>query len=125
MVKKLEKLTLKEEYFKQIICHCYCLAYHWSVIHGIPKIIVYVKTPTDTESLLNTMRIFSKDIQMKFVLCKCAALSLSINYGKIQKLDGIKLKNCDIKLLSSDDNYKYIEILEADNLQHTKVKTEQ
>ena len=58
---------------------------------------------------------------MKFGLDKCTALS--IHHGKIQKLDGIEFKNGNIiKSLSSDENYKYLGILDADNIIHTKHK---
>ena len=65
--------------------------------------------------------VFSEDIQIKSRIDKCAALS--IHHGKIQKLDGIELKIGNImKSLPSYGNYKYLGILEADNVVHTKVK---
>ena len=40
----------------------------------------------------------------------------------LQKLDGTKLQNGNIiKSLSSDENYKYLGIQEADSTLHTKV----
>ena len=84
-------------------------------------LILNAKSSTEIESLLNTVQSFSKGIQMKLGIDKCAALF--INHGKNPKLDGIEFKNGNIKKsLSSDENYKYRGILEADNIMHTKVK---
>ena len=44
----------------------------------------------EIETLLNTVQIFSEDIQMKFGIDKCAGLF--IHCGKIQRIDGIELK---------------------------------
>ena len=49
---------------------------------------LYAKSSMEIELLLNTVQNFSEDIQMKFGIDKCAALS--IHCGKIQKLDRIE-----------------------------------
>ncbi|XP_053114405.1 uncharacterized protein LOC128328439 [Hemicordylus capensis] len=82
---------------------------------------LYGKSQSEIESLLNTVRIFSSDIAMDFGLDKCAALIM--NRGKITKTEGIELPNgSKIKNLEEKEHYKYLRILQADNIAHTEVK---
>ena len=60
---------------------------------------------------------------MMMILLLLLMMILSIDRGRIQKLDRTEFKNGNIiKSLSSNENYKYLGILEADNILHTKVK---
>ncbi|XP_053166186.1 uncharacterized protein LOC128351082 [Hemicordylus capensis] len=82
---------------------------------------LYGKSQSEIESLLNTVCIFSSDIAMEFGLDKCAALIK--NRGKITKTEGIELPNgSKIKNLEEKEPYKYLGILQADNIAHTEVK---
>ena len=82
---------------------------------------LYSKTSSKLESLLNTVRIFSNDIEMEFGLDKCATLVL--NKGKPTQLENVKLPNNEIiKGLSLQESYKYLGILQGDNIKHNQVK---
>ena len=82
---------------------------------------LYSKTSSKLESLLNTVRIFSNDIEMEFGLDKCATLVL--NKGKPTQLENVKLPNNEIiKGLSLQESYKYLGILQGDNIKHDQVK---
>ena len=81
---------------------------------------LYGKTTTELESLLNTVRIFSDDIAMEFGLDKCA--TLAITKGKVTQTEGLNLPNNNIKGLNLDETYKYLGILQADDIKHKQVK---
>ena len=82
---------------------------------------LYSKTSSELESLLNTVRIFSNDIEMEFGLDKSATLVL--NKGKPTQLENVKLPNNEIiKGLSLQESYKYLGILQGDNIKHDQVK---
>ena len=72
-------------------------------------------------SLLQTIRIFSKDIGMEFVIEKCAMLVTE--KGKIVKSVGIELPDVIvIKSLQEGESDKYLGILEADRFLGEKMK---
>lgn len=82
---------------------------------------LYGKTEAELQSLLNTVRIFSNDISMEFGLDKCA--TLTIHRGEVQQTQGIDLPNKQtIKGLSLEESYKYLGILQADDIKHEQVK---
>ena len=82
---------------------------------------LYGKTEKEIESLLHTVRIFSTDIGMSFGIDKCARVG--IRRGKIVKREGIKLPNGQlVKSLYNEDQYKYLGILEREDIQHHEVK---
>ena len=82
---------------------------------------LYAKTSAELESLLNTVRIFSNDISMEFGLEKCATLTM--NRGKLSQTDGIELPQVGtMKGLGLEDSYKYLGILEADDIKHAQIK---
>ena len=82
---------------------------------------LYGKTDKGIDSPIQTVRIFSSDICMEFGIEKCNILILK---------RGIKDENCDIMLpndlkissLKEDENYKYLEILEAEDINTNKMK---
>lgn len=83
---------------------------------------LYAKSDNELESLLNTVRIFSKDICMEFGLDKCAILTLK--RGKVDHTEGITLPdNSTIKQVSTDEAYKYLGILQAEDIKHTEMKS--
>ncbi|KAJ7335694.1 hypothetical protein JRQ81_013635 [Phrynocephalus forsythii] len=78
------------------------------------------KSQQEIESILNKVRIFSNDIAVEFGLDKCA--TLSIIRGKIVKTEGIYMTNNFIKTLDEEESYKYLGVLQADNIKHKEVK---
>ena len=78
------------------------------------------KSTIELDSLLNTVRIFSNDISMEFGLDKCVALA--IIKGKITETQGLNLPNNNIKGLNLDETYKYLGILQADDIKNKQVK---
>ena len=81
---------------------------------------LYGKSAPELESLLNTMRIFSNDISMEFGLDKCA--TLTIQRGSMVQTEGINLPNNNIRGLNLEESYKYLGILQADDIKHVQVK---
>ena len=82
---------------------------------------LYAKTERESESLLHTVRIFSEDISMTFGIEKCA--KISVKRGKVVRREGIKLPDGkEIKCLQGEENYKYLGVLEKDDINHDKVK---
>ena len=60
------------------------------------------------DSLVQAIRIFSKNIEMEFGIEKCAMLA--IEKGKIMKSVGMMIKS-----LQDGESYKYLRIIEADS----------
>ena len=82
---------------------------------------LYGKSERESESLLHTVRIFSKDISMSFGIDKCA--KVSVKRGKVVGREGIKLPDGnEIKQLKGEENYKYLGILEEGDINHDKIK---
>ena len=87
----------------------------------IDDLKLYSKTETELESLLNTVRIFSNDINEEFGLEKCA--TLTIYRGEVKQTQYIELPNKQtIKELSLKESYKYFSILQANDIKHVQVK---
>ena len=86
----------------------------------IDDLKLYRKSTVELESLFNTDRIFSNDISMEFGLDKCA--TLAIIKGKVTETQDVNLPNNNIKGLNLDETYKYLGILQADDIKHTQVK---
>ena len=82
---------------------------------------LYSRNEKELDSLVQTIRIFSKDIGMEFSIEKCAMLV--IEKGKIVKSVGIELPDGKvIKSLQEDESYKYLGILEADRFLGEEMK---
>ena len=82
---------------------------------------LYAKSEKALDSLVQTVRVFSCDIGMEFGIDKCAVLILK--RGKIVKSHGIQLPDEQImKSLKEEDSYKYLGILEADDIKHEQMK---
>ena len=82
---------------------------------------LYAKNEKGLESLFQTVRIFSDDIGMEFGIDKCATLVLK--RGKITKFDGISLPDGRVmKALIERAGYKYLGILQADQIRYTHMK---
>ena len=73
------------------------------------------------DSLVQTNRVFSEDIGMKFGIEKCAMLVTG--KGNIVKSVGKELPDGKvINLLQQGESYKYLGILEADKVLEKKMK---
>ena len=73
------------------------------------------------DSLVQTVRVFSKDIGMEFGIEKCATLIME--KGKIVKSVGIELPDGRVvKSLQEGESYRYLGILEADKFLEEKMK---
>ena len=78
---------------------------------------LYAKNPNQLDSLVQTVRIFSKDIGIKFGIEKCAVLI--IKRGKMTQSEDITLlDDTNIRSLKEGEGYKYLGVLEADVMLH-------
>ena len=76
---------------------------------------LYGRNGKGLDSLVQTVCVFSKDIEMELGIEKCAMLVME--KGKIVKSVGIELPDGNvIKSLHEGGSYKYLGILEADKL---------
>ena len=83
---------------------------------------LYGKNDKEIESLLHTVRIFSTDINMEFGIEKCARVGLK--RGKIVIKEGLKLANGkEIRNLNENEQYKYLGVLEKEDIYHQNVKS--
>ena len=79
------------------------------------------KNEKELETLIHTVRIYSREIGMEFGIEKCAMLVMKS--GKRQLTDGMELPNKDkIKTLAENETYKYLDILEADTIKQAEIK---
>ena len=81
---------------------------------------LYAKNKDQLDSLTQSVRILSSDIGMKFGIEKCAVLVLK--RGKVVHCEGIDLPNDQKIRAIKDDGYKYLGVLEADNVMHDEMK---
>ena len=82
---------------------------------------LYSKSESVLNSLIQTVRVFSKDIGMQFGIDKCAMLVMK--KGKIVKSDGIQLPSDKvIKSLEEGESYKYLGVLEPDEVMVNEMK---
>ena len=82
---------------------------------------LFAKNEKELETLINTVRIYSRDIGMEFGIEKCAMLVMKS--GKRQLTDGMELPNQDkIKTLAGNETCKYSGILEADTIKQVQMK---
>ena len=82
---------------------------------------LYAKSEKELDLLIQTVRVFSKDIGMQFGIEKCSTLVMK--RGKRIKSDGIKMPDDQvIKSLKEGEVYKYLGILQADEVQVKEMK---
>ena len=82
---------------------------------------LYGRSEKGLDSLIQAVRLFREDIGMEVGIEKCAMLVME--KGKIVKSVGIKKPNGKvIKSSQEGENYKYLEILEADKVLEEKMK---
>ena len=82
---------------------------------------LFGKTEGQLETLINSVRVFSSDINMEFGIEKCGILVMK--KGKYAKSDGIKLPNeNEIQEIDLEKGYKYLGVLEADVIKDKDMK---
>ena len=79
------------------------------------------KNKKELDTLIQTITIYSEDKRMEFGIEKCSVLIMKS--GKRQITEGIELPNQERnRTLEEKENYKYLEILEADTIKQAKMK---
>ena len=82
---------------------------------------LFAKNGRELETLIPTVRIYTRDIEMEFGIEKCAMLVMKS--VKRQLTDGMELPYKDkIKTLAENETYKYLGILEADTIKQAEMK---
>ena len=82
---------------------------------------LYGKNMKELDSLVETTRIYSKDIGMEFGISKCAMLEMK--RGKVVDSNGIDLPSGEtIKALENNDGYKYLGIIQCDETKNKEMK---
>ena len=80
---------------------------------------LFAKNEKELETLIHTIRIYSRGIGMEFGIEKCTRLVMKS--GKRQLTDGMELPNQDkIKTIAENETYKYLGILEADTIKQVE-----
>ena len=83
---------------------------------------LYGKNDKEINALVNTVRIFSEDINMEFGFDKCAKVAM--NRGKQVEGKGIQLRqDMTIRNLDLEESYKYLGLLEADQIKSDEIKS--
>lgn len=81
---------------------------------------LYGKSKNELEAMVNTVRIFSDDIRMKFGLEKCATVVMK--RGRKVEDNGIKMPDGQSMDDLGEESYKYLGILEADKIKMDSMK---
>ena len=82
---------------------------------------LYARSECQLDSLIQSVRIFSNDIGMKFGIEKCAVLV--IKRGKLAQTEGITLPDdTTIRAMEESEGYKYLGVLEASDMLHDQMK---
>ena len=82
---------------------------------------LFAKNEKELETLIHTVRIYSRGIGMEFGIEKCVMFVMKS--GKRQLTEGMELPNKDkIKTLAENETYKYLWILEADTIKQVEMK---
>ena len=72
---------------------------------------LYARNERDLDSLIQSVRVFSRDIGMQFGVKKCAVLIMK--RGRQIKSDGVKISGSNvIRSLQENDGYKYLGVLQ-------------
>ena len=81
----------------------------------------YSSTEKELNSLVETVRVFSKDMNMEFGIQKCAMLILK--RGKSVKTEGIQLQNNKyIRSLEYAENYTYLGVLQTNDIKCSEMR---
>ena len=83
---------------------------------------LYGKSLEEFDSLVQTVRIYNKDIGMEFGIEKCAMIEMK--RGKMIYSEGTQLPSGKkIKSLEEDERYKYLGMLESDKVKSLEMKS--
>ena len=81
---------------------------------------LFAKNKKELETLIHSVRIYSKDIGLEFGIEKCAMPVMKS--GKRHLIDGMELPNQDkIRSLEEKETYKYLGILKADTIKQVEI----
>ena len=82
---------------------------------------LYARNKKETDALISTTQIYSKDICMEFGIGKCVHIMLQrgkvVSEGGLEILDGQCIDEVD-----GETGYKYLGILEANDIKHEQMK---
>lgn len=81
---------------------------------------IYGKTKDDLEALMNTVRIYTEDIRMRFGISKCATIVMK--RGKKVEDQGIEMPGGTVIEDLGEGAYKYLGVLEADKIKMDEMK---
>ena len=81
---------------------------------------LFGKNEREIDSLVKTVQVISKDIGMEFGIKKCGVVIMK--RGKLSKTDGIVLPNGETIKEVEKSGYKYLGILELDNIKEKEMK---
>ena len=82
---------------------------------------IYGKNEKEAERLTNTVNIFTRDIGMEFGIDKCAHATMK--RGRLVSVGEMELTSGEIiREIESEKGYKYLGILEADDIKHSEIK---
>ena len=82
---------------------------------------LYARSECQLDSLIQSVRIFSNDIGMKFGIEKCAVLV--IKRGTLAQTESITLPDdITIRAMEENEGYKYLGVLEASDMLHDQMK---
>lgn len=74
------------------------------------------------DSLIQTIRLISKDIGMEFGINKCTILVMK--RGQVIKSEGIQIPDCHTgKSLKKEKSYKYLGVLESEKVLVIEMQT--
>ena len=82
---------------------------------------LYAKNDEQLEGLLHTVKMFSDDINMQFMLDKCA--KATFKRGKLTETSSIETDEAtSIKEIDQEGSYKYLGMNEGDGILHSVMK---
>ena len=82
---------------------------------------MYAKSERGLDSLVQTVHGFSSDIVMEFGVKKCAMLMM--RRRRLVRSEGIVLPDENkIRVICENDSYKYLGVLEADQIKREEMK---
>ena len=82
---------------------------------------LFAKSEKELQTLIQTVRTYNKDTKMEFGIEKCTILVMKS--GKRCITDGMELPNQEkLRTLLEKGTYKYLGILEADNIKQVEMK---
>ena len=115
------------KYFEGVNKDDYIAGYEWGgrefkINHLLfmDDLKLFGKSYEQIDSLVQTVHTFSMDIGMEFGIKKCGVLVLK--RGKIVKMEGIVLPDGQVMKEVEDRGYRYLGILETDQLKEKEMK---